>query len=65
MLGVVRARRLLAACLAGQALDVQASLQQPLFVPENQPALTALEMFKQTARIWPWWSTSTAARRAW
>jgi putative hemolysin len=48
VVGVVRAKDLLAACLVGQALDVQAALQQPLFVPENLPALKALEMFKQT-----------------
>jgi putative hemolysin len=46
--GVVRAKDLLAACLTGQELDIQAALQQPLFVPEYQPALKVLELFKQT-----------------
>jgi putative hemolysin len=46
--GVVCAKDLLGACLAGQALDLQTALQQPLFVPEYQPALKVLELFKQT-----------------
>ena len=48
MLGIVRAKDLLACCLAGQAIDLQAARRRPLFVPENLPALKALEMFKQT-----------------
>jgi len=47
--GVVRAKDLLAACLAGQAFDIQAALRQPLFVPEHQPGLKVLELFKQTS----------------
>jgi putative hemolysin len=48
VLGIVRAKDLLACCLAGKAIDLQAALRMPLFVPENMPALKALEMFKQT-----------------
>ncbi len=48
VLGIVRAKDLLAYCLAGQTLDVQAALRRTLFVPENLPALKVLEMFKQT-----------------
>ena len=48
VLGIVRAKDLLADCLAGQALELKAALRQPLFVPENLQALKALEMFKQT-----------------
>jgi magnesium and cobalt exporter, CNNM family len=48
VLGIVRAKDLLACCLAGEAIDLQAALRMPLFVPENMPALKALEMFKQT-----------------
>jgi magnesium and cobalt exporter, CNNM family len=48
VLGIVRAKDLLACCLAGESIDLQAALRMPLFVPENMPALKALEMFKQT-----------------
>lgn len=48
VLGMVRAKDLLATCLTGQALDLRSALRRPLLVPENLPALKVLEMFKQT-----------------
>jgi putative hemolysin len=49
ILGVVHAKDLLAHILSGQTLDVSATLQQPLYVPESMRALKALELFKQSA----------------
>jgi putative hemolysin len=46
-LGVVRAKDLLAAALAGRPLDLGASLRPPLLVPESTPALRALERFRE------------------
>lgn len=50
VLGVVHARDLLAACLAGEPLDLRAALKAPHFVPEGTRALKLLEMFRQTGR---------------
>src|SRR4030066_239512 len=50
LMGVVRAKEVLARCLAGQPLDLKASLQEPLFVPEKMPALKVLERFKQSSQ---------------
>jgi putative hemolysin len=47
ILGIVRAKDLLAHCLAGQAMDLKKVLRPPLFVPENMSILKLLEMFKQ------------------
>ena len=48
VLGVVQARDLLAHSLAGQRVDLKASLRQPLFVPESMRALKVIESFKQS-----------------
>ncbi len=48
VLGFARAKDLLAACLAGGPLDLVSRLRKPLFVPESNPALRVLELFKQT-----------------
>jgi putative hemolysin len=48
ILGVVHAKDLLARSLGIQAIDLMASLQQPLFVPESMRALALLELFKQS-----------------
>lgn len=47
VLGYVNAKDLLAQTLAGQAIDLNALLQEPLFVPERILALRVLELFKQ------------------
>jgi putative hemolysin len=46
VVGVVRAKDLLARCLAGQPVDVKASLQHPLFVHESLSAFQLLEVLK-------------------
>lgn len=46
ILGVVEAKDLLIRALAGESVDLNASLQQPLRVPESTPALKVLESFK-------------------
>jgi len=48
VVGVVQARDLLARCLSGETLDIQACLVNPLFVPENMPALKVLEKFRES-----------------
>jgi putative hemolysin len=47
VLGIVRAKDLLAEKLGDQPLDLKAVLRRTLFVPETMPALRALEQFKQ------------------
>jgi putative hemolysin len=47
VVGMVRAKDLLAQSLAGQPLDIRALLRPPLFVPESTTALKALELLKQ------------------
>jgi putative hemolysin len=49
VLGVVHAKELLLHFLRGQPLDLMATLQQPLYVPESMRALEVLESFKQSA----------------
>ena len=49
ILGVVKARDLLAMVLAGEPLDLQAVMHPPLYVPETRTALQLLELFKQSA----------------
>jgi putative hemolysin len=49
ILGVVKARDLLAKVIAGEPLDLRASLRQPLYVPETRTALQLLELFKRSA----------------
>lgn len=48
ILGVVRAKDLLVASLAGESLDIKARMLPPLFVPESAPAMNVLEHFKTT-----------------
>lgn len=48
VIGVVQVKDLLARSLAGEAIDLTAALQTPLFVPESMPALNVLELFKQS-----------------
>jgi putative hemolysin len=49
ILGVVKARDLLARVLAGEPLDLRAAMRPPLYVPETRTALQLLELFKQSA----------------
>lgn len=49
ILGVVKARDLLARALAGEPLDLRAVMRQPLYVPETRTTLQLLELFKQSA----------------
>jgi len=48
VVGVAHARDLLARCLNGQSLDLQAGLRPPLFLPETTSALEVLAAFKDT-----------------
>jgi len=48
ILGVVKARDLLARALSGEPLDLRAALRQPLYVPETRTALQLLELFKHS-----------------
>ncbi len=48
VLGVVHAKDLLAHLLGEQVVDLEATLQQPLYVPESMRALKVLELFKQS-----------------
>jgi putative hemolysin len=48
VLGVVQAKDLLVAYLAGQSVNLIDNLREPLFVPENMPALKVLELIKET-----------------
>ena len=36
--------------MAGQPLDLKASMKEPLFIPESMPALKALELFKKSGK---------------
>jgi putative hemolysin len=47
-LGLVRAKDLLANCLAGERLRLREVMQEPLFAPENAEALQVLERFRET-----------------
>ncbi|HEV2667682.1 MAG TPA: hemolysin family protein, partial [Blastocatellia bacterium] len=49
ILGVVKARDLLARVLAGEPLDLRAVMRPALYVPETRTALQLLELFKQSA----------------
>lgn len=50
ILGVVFAEDLLAQSAGGKSLDIQAALQQPLYVPGTMPALTLLERMRTSHR---------------
>ena len=45
---MIEAKDLLIRALAGEPMDLKASLQQPLRVPESMPALKVLKSFKQS-----------------
>jgi putative hemolysin len=47
VIGIVHAKDLLACGLTDQAIDLQAVLVPPLFLPEGTPALKVLELFKE------------------
>jgi putative hemolysin len=46
VIGIVQAKDLLAACLAGQPLDLRAVTRPPLYLPNTVTALRVLEVFK-------------------
>jgi len=46
--GVVQAKDLLAHTLTDQPIDLQTTLEQPLYVPESMQALQVLERFKES-----------------
>ncbi|MCA9972140.1 MAG: HlyC/CorC family transporter [Anaerolineales bacterium] len=48
VVGIVHAKTLLARSLAGAPLDLNAAMQEPLYLPQTMLALNALERFKQT-----------------
>jgi putative hemolysin len=50
VLGMVHVKDLLVQCLADQPLEVQAALQEPLYVIESTSTLKVLELFKQTGQ---------------
>ena len=46
ILGVVKAKDMLAQCLGSEALNLNSVVKSPLFVPESRSALQVLEVFK-------------------
>jgi putative hemolysin len=46
VIGVVKAKDLLARCASGEPLDLRAVMRRPLFVPDSRTALQVLEAFK-------------------
>ena len=48
VIGIARAKDLLAACLAGQPFDVRAAMRPPLYLPNTVTVLRALEVFKSS-----------------
>ncbi len=46
VVGVVKAKELLARCVTGETLDLRAAMKRPLFVPDSRSALQVLEAFK-------------------
>lgn len=46
--GIVLAKDLLAQCMSGEPVNIKAILRPALFVPENTPALSVIERFKET-----------------
>ena len=46
VVGVVKAKELLARCASGAPLDLRAAMRRPLFVPDTRTALQVLEAFK-------------------
>lgn len=50
VLGIIQAKDLLSAALAGNPMDLKASLQQPLFLPRTMPALHVVESFRESGK---------------
>lgn len=50
VIGVVQSKDLLAVSLAGDRIDINALLQEPLFVPRTISALEMMESFKQSGK---------------
>jgi putative hemolysin len=50
VVGLAYAEDLLELCLAGQALDLEAVVREPLYVPRSMPVLQMLETFRSTRR---------------
>lgn len=48
ILGIVQSKDLLTRCLAGQPVDLKASLRRALFVPETKPVLQVIELFRES-----------------
>lgn len=48
VLGVARAKELLAGCLRGEPLDLASILRQPLYVPSSMPVMRLLEIFRRS-----------------
>lgn len=48
VLGILRAKDIMDACLAGEPVDLEAVMVEPLLVPESMPALLVMEKFKET-----------------
>ncbi|MGH7029949.1 MAG: hemolysin family protein [Stellaceae bacterium] len=48
VIGIVRAKDLLAACLSGQPFDMRAAMRAPLYLPNTVTVLRALEVFKSS-----------------
>jgi putative hemolysin len=48
VVGIVQAKDLLAACLAGHPLDLRAATRQPLYLPNTVTVLRVLEVFKSS-----------------
>jgi putative hemolysin len=46
VVGVVKAKDLLARCASGEPLDLRGAMRRPLFVPDSRSALQVLEAFK-------------------
>ncbi len=63
VVGVVRAKDLLARSLAGQPLDLRAAMRSPIFVPESVLAFRCWSYSGAASPIWPWSLMNTAARR--
>ena len=49
ILGLVKAKDMLAFCLGNEELNLNSVLKEPLFVPESRSALQVLEVFKSSA----------------
>lgn len=48
VIGLVQAKDVLASCMLGKPIDLEAVLCQPLFVPETMLALKVLELFRES-----------------